>query len=272
MNEAVGAKTNWGKSYAAQYLCEQNKDEFEGMVILDYKDEFGGLVDEFDDIKRLKVPSGSQKITSKKWLEKLNQNSRVQLARSSVKMGDREIPAATTEEWREVAGNVVEALSMWEKTAFLVIDEAHKVAPQSQAPDPLITLATTWHGDGYGVLWITQRFAEIDTTIVAECEASMLGGFRDPNDLERIEAVEYPPEVHQSISTRVNRPVPDELLVDGDPLTLRRFEDDKGHTVGSEWVYADDTTLKRIDSREWEMQSTHYGSDRQRIKQPFDDG
>lgn len=100
----------------------------------------------------------------------------------------------------------------------------------------------------------------------------MLGGFRDVNDLRRIEAVEYPPEVHQSISTRVDgRAVPHELLVDGEPLTLRRFEDEEGHTIGSEWVYADYTTLKRIDSREWELQSTHYGSERKRIKQPFDD-
>ncbi|QSG06462.1 ATP-binding protein [Halapricum desulfuricans] len=262
MNEAVGAKTNWGKSYAAQYLAEQNIDEFEGLVILDYKDEFTGLVEEYDDVRRLTIPSGAQNISPEKWAEKVDENPKVQLARTT----------ATTEEFREVAGNVAEALSLWEKTAFVVIDEAHKVAPQSQAPDPLVTLATTWHGDGYGVLWITQRWAEIETTIVAECEASMLGGFRDPNDLGRIEAVEYPPEVHQSISTRVDRAVPEELLVDGEPLTLRRFEDDEGHTIGSEWVYADDTTLRRVDSREWELQSTHYGSDRKRINQPFDDG
>lgn len=263
MNEAVGAKTNWGKSYAAQYLTEQNLDEFEGVVILDYKDEFGGLVEEFD-IKRLSIPDGAENISHRKWLKILEENPRVQLARTT----------ATTEQFREVAANVATALGDWERSAFVVIDEAHKVAPQSQAPDPLVTLATTWHGDGYGVLWITQRWAELETTIVAECEASMLGGFRDTNDLSRIEAVEYPPEIHQSISNRVDRParqIPDELLVEGEPLTLRRFEDEKGHTIGSEWIYADDTTLKRIDSREWELQSTHYGSDRKRIKQPFDD-
>ena len=259
MNEAVGAKTNWGKSYAAQYLAEQNIPEFEGLILLDYKDEFTGLVEAFD-VKRLTVPSGAENITPEKWLDTLSNYPRVQLARTS----------ATTEQFREVAANVAEALGQWERSAFVVIDEAHKVAPQSQAPDPLVTLATTWHGDGYGVLWITQRWAEIETTIVAECEASMLGGFRDPNDLGRIEAVEYPPEIHQSVGTRVNRQVPDELLVDGEALTLRRFENDAGHTIGSEWVYSDDTTLRRIDSRNWQLESTHYGSDRKRISQPFD--
>jgi hypothetical protein len=261
MNEAVGAKTNWGKSYATQYLAEQNLEEFEGLVVLDYKDEYTGLVEEFDDIGRLTIPGGAENIPPEQWLRKLEKNPRMQLARTS----------ATDEQFREVAANVATALGMWDRTAFVVIDEAHKVAPQSQAPDPLVTLATTWHGDGYGIIWITQRWAEIETTIVAECEASMLGGFRDVNDLGRIEAVEYPPETHQSISDRVpNGPVPEALLVDGEPLTLRRFEDDEGHTIGSEWVYADDTTLKRIDSREWELQSTHYGSDRKRIKHPFD--
>lgn len=262
MNEAVGAKTNWGKSYATQYLAEQNIGEFEGLVILDYKDEYTGLVESFD-VKRLTVPSGAENVSPAKWLAVLEEHRRVQLARTT----------ATTEQFRQVAANVATALGRWELTAFVVIDEAHKVAPQSQAPDPLVTLATTWHGDGYGVIWITQRWAEIETTIVAECEASLLGGFRDVNDLGRIDAVEYPPEIHQSVATRVDRPtrqIPDELLVDGEPLTLRRFEDDAGHTVGSEWVYADDSNLRRIDSRDWQLESTHYGSDRKRISHPFD--
>ncbi|ELY70674.1 hypothetical protein C489_02077, partial [Natrinema versiforme JCM 10478] len=40
--------------------------------------------------------------------------------------------------------------------------------------------------------------------------------------------------------------------------------------IGSEWIYSDDTTLQRIDSRDWALESTHYGSDRVRIKHPFD--
>lgn len=260
MNEAVGAKTNWGKSYAAQNLCEQNLPEFDGLVLLDYKDEYSGLVDEFDSVKRLQVPSGAENIAPSTWLQKLRETPRIQFARTS----------ATTEQWREVCANIAIALSQWEQTAFVVVDEAHKVAPQSQAPDPLVTLATTWHGDGYGVLWITQRWAEIETTIVAECEASMLGGFRDTNDLGRIDAVEYPAEIHKSVATRTDRMVPDALLVDGEALTLRRFEDEEGHTIGSEWIYSDDSSLRRVDSREWDLQSTHYGSDRQRITHNFD--
>lgn len=53
--------------------------------------------------------------------------------------------------------------------------------------------------------------------------------------------------------------LPDGLRVDGKPLALRRFTDDEGHTVGSEWVYTDDETTERLDSRDFERQSTHYG-------------
>ncbi|MFD1645553.1 hypothetical protein [Haloarchaeobius litoreus] len=63
--------------------------------------------------------------------------------------------------------------------------------------------------------------------------------------------------------------LPDELRVDGEPLGLRRFTDDEGHTVGSEWVYTDDETTERLDSRDFERQSTHCGSERKRIKHPF---
>jgi len=122
-----------------------------------------------------------------------------------------------------------------------------------------------------GVTWVTQHWSKLDEDIVSQQQASMLGGFRSSADLDRIESiVEYPVAVHKSDADRVaNRTLPDELLVDGEPLTLRRFEED-GLTVGSEWIYSDDLGLRRIDSRSWEPQSTHYGSDRKRIEHPFD--
>jgi hypothetical protein len=261
MNQAIGAMTSWGKSYACQHYAEQNMDAFEGVVLVDYKDEYKGLVETFD-VKRLTVPAGAETITAETWRQKLADDSQVQLARAG----------ATTEQFREAMATVIRALSEADGTWFVVLDEAHKLAPQREkCPDPFVTLATTWHGDGMGVVWVSQRLTELEETILAECQASLLGGFRSVNDLSKIEAVEYPPEVHLATTGTVDRPLPEELLVDGEPRRLRRWEDDDGHTTGSEWVYSDTGDLRRIDSRDWTLESTHYGSDRKRIRQPFEE-
>ncbi|SDD55144.1 hypothetical protein [Natrinema hispanicum] len=100
----------------------------------------------------------------------------------------------------------------------------------------------------------------------------MLGGFGSGNALDKIRGiVEYPADVHKADAEMCPRTLPDELLVDGEPLTLRQSSDAEGNMIGSEWIYSDDTTLQRIDPREWTLGSTRYGSDRVRIKHPFDD-
>lgn len=257
MNLAFGAMTGWGKTWASQAYTERNLDEFEMIVLMDYKDEYRGLVEAFD-IERLTIPAGAEAISVGTWAETLADHPRVQLARAG----------ATTEQFRETMANVVLALSEIDRTQFVVVDEAHKLMPQREAcPDPFITLATTWHGDGMGVVYISQRWTELEETILAQCQASMLGGFQSLNDLAKIEAVEYPVQVHQAMSERVDQPLPDALLVDGEPLTLRQFTEG-GETVGSEWIYSDVSTLRRIDTREWTLESTHYGSDRKQIRHP----
>lgn len=259
MNLAFGAMTGWGKTWTAQAYTEQNRTEFEGLVLVDYKDEFRGLVEAFD-VKRLTVPAGAENVSVASWRRLLDDHPRVQLARAG----------ATTEQFREAMANVVRALAQLDRTCFVVLDEAHKLAPQHQAPEPFTTLATTWHGDGLGVVYITQRFAELEETILAECQAALLGGFQSVRDLEKIEAVEYPVEVHQAQNTRVDRSLPESLLIDGEALALRQHVDEAGNTVGSEWIYIDAQDLRRIDTRDWSLQSTHYGSDRKRIKHPDD--
>lgn len=141
----------------------------------------------------------------------------------------------------------------------MIVDEAHRCAPQRQGyPDAFDTLATTWHGDRMGVIWVTQRWSKLDEDVLSQCTASMLGGFRSGADLDKVSSViEYPPEVHLADRERVSRPLPDQLLVDGEPLALRRFADDQGNTIGSEWIYSDDTSLRRVDSRDWSLKSTH---------------
>ncbi|WP_323192845.1 hypothetical protein [Halostella sp. PRR32] len=260
MNTAVGAKTNWGKSYVAQGYTERNAPEVDRVIMVDYKDEFSGLV-ESGLLQRLTIPPGATNLSVDDWHRILDESESLQLARSG----------CTDEQWRVAIAPLLVALSQRDETIFLVNDEAHRLAPQRGSyPEAYDTLATTWHGDGMVVVWVTQRWAKLDEDIVSQCQSSLLGGFRSTNDLAKIESVEYPVEVHQSSGSRVDYPLPEQLLVDGEPLTLRRFTDDAGHTIGSEWIYSDDTTLKRVDSRDWEMEANHYGSDRKRIKHPFD--
>jgi len=262
MNTAFGAQTNWGKSYGAQAYTERNAPEVDRVILIDYKDEFTGLV-ESGLLQRLTIPPGATNLDHDDWHRILDESGSLQVARTG----------CTDEQWRKAIAPLLLALSQRGETVFLVFDEAHRLAPQRGSyPEAYDTLATTWHGSGMIVVWVTQRWAKLDEDIVSQCQSSLLGGFRSTEDLGKIESVEYPVDVHLTTATKVPGPVPDQLLVDGDPLTLRRFTDDTGLTIGSEWIYTDDTTLKRVDSRDWEMQSTHYGSDRKRIKHPFDDG
>lgn len=45
MNLVVGARTNWGKSYGLQAYTERNAPEYDRTVLVDYKDEYTGLVE-----------------------------------------------------------------------------------------------------------------------------------------------------------------------------------------------------------------------------------
>lgn len=79
-----------------------------------------------------------------------------------------------------------------------VIDEAHSIAPQQGAyPDPIKGLATTGRGEGNSAMWITQRPAEIDKTVLESSTARFVGGFTDRNDLDQFgDIVEHPADVH----------------------------------------------------------------------------
>jgi hypothetical protein len=264
VNVAFGARTNWGKSYAAQCYIETNLDEYEKTIIPDYKDEYGGLVEEFDGMARLTIPASAAGLSVEDWQEIIEEHEGLQLPRVG----------CTEEEYREIIATMLAAAARVDATISLPIDEAHRCAPQRGSyPEAYDTLATTWHGEGMAVYWITQRWSKLNEDILSQCNASMLGGFGSGADLNKVSGViEYPSEVHKADAQRVEtRTLPPELLVDGDPLTLRRHTDDDGHTIGSEWVYSDDTTLRRVDTRNWTLKSTHYGSDRKRMKHPFDE-
>jgi hypothetical protein len=258
MNLAFAAQTNWGKTYVSHSYIEQNADDYDVTVVLDYKDEYSGLV-ETGYLKRMTAPSGTENVSPEQWRDIVASESGLQVVRAGL----------TDEQWQELLANLIFALESMDLSVFLVLDEAHRFAPQGASyPDVIDTLATTYHGDGFGVVWLFQRFAKIDKDVLSQCTASMLGGFKTTNDIDQLDTIEYPPEVHLKDKDRLSY-LPDELRVDSDPLALRRFTDEEGYTTGSEWIYTDDETIERLDSRDFEMESTHYGSNRKRIKHPF---
>lgn len=261
MNTLFGARTNWGKSYCSQAYIERNTDEVDLVFAVDYDDEYTGLV-ETGIMKRLTVPPETTALDVDDWHALIDANGSMQLARDG----------CTDEQWREIIATFVQTLSERSESVFVALDESHRLAPQrGDYPDAIDTLATTWHGDGMLVVWITQRMAKLDKDIVTQTQASMLGGFGDGADLDQVAAaIEYPKAVHKADAERCHRTLPEALQIDGEPLTLRRFTDDEGNTIGSEWIYSDDTTLRRENSQDWPVKATHYGKDRMRIKHPFE--
>lgn len=258
MNVAFAAQTGWGKTYVSHSYIEQNAEDYDLTVVLDYKDEYSGLV-ETGHLKRMTAPSGAEDITPDQWRGIVDGLDGLQVVRAGLK----------DDQWQEVLANLILALEAMDVSVFLVLDEAHRFAPQRNSyPEEISTLATTYHGDGFGVVWLFQRFAKIDKDVLGSCTASMLGGFGTTNDIDQLDTIEYNADVHMMEKTRV-RHLSDDLCVDGEPLALRRFTDDEGHTVGSEWIYSEGGDRRRLDSREFEMHSEHYGSDRKRIKHPF---
>jgi hypothetical protein len=149
-------------------------------------------------------------------------------------------------------------------------DEAHVVAPQRGSyPDAIKKAAKVGRGEGLSTLWITQELQDIDNRIIGMWTDTILGGFKTESALDKL-PIEYPQEVHNlNIPPSRCPTLPDELRVDGESIPLRLFEDDHGSTIGSEWVYSrDGGEIERVDTRDVDMQSTHYGSEGHSLTNP----
>jgi len=245
----IAAKSGWGKNWIAQWWVEDNYERFPKMVILDRLDEFRGLakarIAEWGVVgeKEATLPTSA-------WKEFIEQNERVILARHQL----------DGEDWKDVVAAVIKATMEIDDDTLVVLDEAHKVAPQKEGyPDPVETLATEGRGQVASV-WMTQRLAKLDETAIGEMMIYLLGGFQSDADLRKIAGnVGYPSDVHKVSGGQI-RGLPEELLTpDGENIPLRKFTK-AGKTVGSEWVYSDDKgQLKRINSKDLMMDSKHYG-------------
>lgn len=264
MNLLLAAVTGWGKSYHTQAYLEENLSEYERVIIADYKDEYTGLVETHEQVKRFIVGPHETGYPPEWWAALIENNQALQLPKYKL----------SAEQWREVVAKIVYA-ARERGDVLICIDEGHHVAPQGEGyPQPLKGLATTGRGEEVSSMWVTQRLQEIDETIISQCTTRLLGGFTSDRDRNKLSlAVDYPIDVHNPTTTRVPG-LPQELHVDGEPLPVRRFENDAGDTVGSEWIFSNDRgELERRDTRNMRMQAPHYGPQGKDIKHPdYGDG
>lgn len=263
--------SGWGKSYHAQGIMEASAPEFDLFALLDYKDEYRGLV-KHDLAAHYLVGPVELNWSVADWRRFFDENPKVVLAKHGL----------NDEEWRQVSNRIVGAFRSIcgaDTAGLCAIDEAHISAPQNgSTPENIQNLATTGRGEGASSMWITQRLALLEKTIVTQADETLMGGFMRSQDRDQIGA-EYPVDLHNPKAADVG-PVQADLVpedhedrIEGDVAhavpPLRKFVDDQGHTVGSEWVYANaEGDVERRDTREMEMESTHFGPEGHPIHDP----
>jgi len=252
--ELIAAQSGWGKSWVTQQRIESNIDSFDAVVVLDYCDEYRGLA-KAGLAKWLGVGQQEATLSVDGWRRLMDEHGAIVAARA--------VGAAT---WREdVAATVAQAAFEYDGDVLIVVDEAHFVARMRKAtPKPVEELATTGRGAGVASIWVTQKIAKLDSVVSSQCDRKMLGGFIDPNDIDRVDGVTvYNGDLHNPQLDTV-RGLPDELLDDdGESSTLSHTD------PGSEWIYSTrDGDYDRIDSSRLSMDSTHYGPEGSTLNKP----
>lgn len=265
MNLLFAASSGWGKSYHSQAWLEKNIPNYDTSVILDYKDEYRGLVK--SGLSKFYIAGPDERDWSTaRWEALLTKNKNVVVAKYRL----------TDDEWKEIAADIIAVARRLDGSTLVAIDEAHWVAPQTEGyPKPVKGLATTGRGEGVSGVWITQRLAEIDKTVVTQCQARMLGGFGS-SDIDHFKsAIEYPSDLHNPQKSPSRSSVPDELLPPAreTPTSLQKHtvegEDGDPKTIGSEWIYSDDRgNRERLNTKGMNMQSTHYGPEGEDLEKP----
>jgi len=238
----IAGKSGWGKSWLTQAWTEDNLGNYEAVLLLDYKDEYRGLA-KAGLSKWVAVGRQEAALGVDAWRELIQTNGRLVAARS-----------VDLAEWREACERMILAARDLPVPVLVVVDEAHFVAPEGGGyPDGIEGLATTGRGEQTSSAWVTQRLQNLDETVISQCDTRLLGGFESDRDLTKLEGVVgYGADVHDITAAdpggRWDDPVTKHPASDGDGL------------AGSEWIYSDDSgDVRRVDSRDMSMQSTHYG-------------
>ncbi|WBE14027.1 packaging ATPase [Saline Natrinema sp. J7-1 virus 1] len=267
------ATSGWGKGYNAQAWMEANLPDVDFAAVLDYKDEYRGLVKGTEPSRPetdlcswfIAGPDEVEKPVAF-WRTLIEQAERVIIPRYRID-GD---------EWRQVCGNVAAAMRQLfedhpKSSSLLAIDEAHAVAPQRGSyPEAIKKAAKVGRGEGLSTLWITQELQDIDNRIIGMWTDTILGGFRTEAALDAL-SIEYPAAIHNTNLKPSQCPsLPSELQVNGEDLPLRKFTDDAGDITGSEWVYAlEGGEIERVNTANVTMHSHHYGNQGESLESPY---
>lgn len=243
------AQSGWGKGYLTQWDTEKNADNVDYTVVLDYKDEYRGLI-EGAGFSWAGVGDVEASLSVSEWKQIIENNPRLVLAR-----------AVNPEMWQKTAANVSKALMKSQGSALCVIDEAHFVAPQvGSYPDGIEELATTGRGLSVSSTWISQRPQKLDETPISQADARFIGGFANDRDRDKIQgSIPYPVDVHdpgaRSVSGQFDEPVSKSKK--------------NGVVTSSEWIYSEvDGSVKRLDSGTIDMDSPHYGGSDVELDRP----
>lgn len=251
MHLLIAAQSGWGKGYFTQGLCERNIPEYETAVVMDYSDEYRGLVEAGYAEWYIGGPV-EREWSPGDWTAFLNENPRVVIARHD---------ALSADGWQDLAATVARTIRARSGSVLFVIDEAHFVIPQrSGFPSVLKELATTGRGEQVSYVVISQRLSEVEKTVTTQMQSRLLGGF-DGDDIGRVSDVidGYPAALHNPQADPAG--VPEELLPAGreHPTSVQRHEDAVGNTIGSEWIYSDNSGARsRRDTRGLELDAPHY--------------
>jgi hypothetical protein len=270
MNLVFLAASGHGKSYGAQAVAELNIGDYDHVVVLDREDEFRGLCSKQCGPAPCKHWLAGTRECDRfgpdAWGQLIEQNGDVVIGRLKSDLDG--------EDWRGIVADVVQAgRHRVEGTCLFVIDEAHFVAPQGPAyPEPIKGLATTGRGEGNSAMWITQRPAEFDATVLGNSTARFVGGFTDSNDIGQFrDIVPYPADVHVVGGHEVPG-LPEELHApDAGAESVRKWTETTAtgdeRVRDSEWIYSDDDgTQRRLRSAQhWDPECEHVGASGKRI-------
>lgn len=255
--------SGWGKSFHGQAILEAAIPEFVSTVVLDYKDEYRGLV-KAGLLDFFIVGPREAEWSVDDWRLFLQSNPTVVLARYQL----------GSDAWREVSANIIEAARGHAGPGYptlIAVDEAHIAAPeQGKVPEATKNLATTGRGEGASSLWMDQRASALSKDVLTQADETIIGGFKEKTDRNAL-SVEYPVDVHNPALSTVSGldSFPELMPKSGEPVPLRRFEDEDGSTIGSEWIYANDKgEVERRNTRDMEMESTHFAPEGFSIPDP----
>lgn len=256
----LGALSGWGKSLNLQAWLEKNLAEFDYGVVMDYKDEYRGIV-KGGLATWIGVDEQLAQLDVAGWKQLLESNPRVVLAR-----------AVNVETWREVADRIAQALLELEGSGLFAFDEARFVASQRQGtPEYVLEVATTGRSSGLSSIAAAQRLQQVDKGYLSQCNEKILGGFTEETDRKKLD-VSYNEDVHDPQHNGTVGGIPEELYADDDgAVPLRRWTDEDGQTVGSEWIYSNDRgALERLNTRGLpeRMATTHYGPEGEHLDMP----